>query len=183
MDKLFAIISGNMKKINGRQTSKKLLPLLLLCFLPFLTPFMKELKFPKLDSPDLHFPSFSIPALLSIYIPSRPSMESFITNSLSNSKENNKDQYRNEYFIERFKSELRQLRNEIEELRRNPLSSETVTDKLQEMIYTTLEDKVNQLFFIIYKLYFKTGMADYALESAGAEIIDKWTTPFQLAML
>jgi hypothetical protein len=175
MEKLFAKILGNIKKINGRQTSKKLLSLLLLCFLPFLTPFMKELKFPKLDSPDLHFPSFSIPALLSIYIPNIPSMDFFITSSLS--KENNKDEYCNEDFIESLKSELRQLRNEIEELRRNPLSSETVTDKLQEMIYTTLEDKVNQLFFIIYKIYFKTGMADYALESAGAEIMDKWTTP------
>ena len=74
-----------------------------------------------------------------------PSMGSFITNSFLNSKENNEDEYRNEDFIKNLKSELRQLRIEIEELRRNPLSSETVTDKLQEMIYTTLEDKVNVL--------------------------------------
>ena len=57
---------------------------------------------------------------------------------------NNKDD--NDDFIHDLKSELRQLRREIEELRRNPFRSETVTEKLQKMIYTILEDKASQLF-------------------------------------
>ncbi|CBY12057.1 unnamed protein product [Oikopleura dioica] len=160
MEQLFSKISGNMKNLKTKITTKKLLPLLLI-FFPFSLPFMKDVKFPELSRPnlDISLPSFS--ALSSTYFPNIPSMYNIVPSPPVIFNANNKDD--KDDFIHDLKSELRQLRSEIDELRRNPFRSEAVTEKLQEMIYTTLEDK--------------TGMADYALESAGAEVIDKWTTP------
>ncbi|CAG5077023.1 Oidioi.mRNA.OKI2018_I69.PAR.g8613.t1.cds [Oikopleura dioica] len=148
--------------ISGRRnfTPKNILVLAFLAMLPLSIPHLRNLKMkigriasspPALSIPDFpDFPKISFPELPAVNFHSKTSRHE--VKKCGESED-----------IINLRKELIELREELDDLRKNPLNAEKVKEELQEIVYSTLEDK--------------TGMADYALESAGAEVLEKWTTP------
>ena len=121
-------------------TSKNILVFAFLAMLPLSIPHLRNLKMKigkiAFSPPALSIPEF--PDFPKISFPELPAINFRLPRSKMHVNSNDEESED----IQNLRKELIELRKELDDLRRNPFNAEKVKEELQEIAYSTLEDKV-----------------------------------------